>query len=76
MQIAWPYPICKNRNRHVQIYFHLLNEYYQFTCTRNVGLSNSMVQPMNLRRVLKKFFLVDHCYAVVHHSRMCTIVPM
>ena len=59
MQIAWPYPISKNRNRCIQIYFHLgeqiLLEYH--SC--DIVLCNSMTQPIKLRCcVFNKVFLV------------------
>ena len=54
MQIAWPYPIGKYRNRCVQIYIFSLPEYH--TC--DVWLSNSMAWPTKLKCVFNKVFLV------------------
>ena len=53
--------IGKNRNRCLQIDFHLVIEYCQTLGTHDVGLPNSMAQPMKLKcSVFNKVFLVNH----------------
>ena len=68
MQIAWPYPIGKNRNMCIQIMFsfgkRILPEYH--TC--DVGLCNSMVRPLKLRCVFNKVVLVNHWCDILNYS--------
>ena len=63
MQIAWPYPIGKHRNRcivHTNIFSfgeRLLLEYG----TNDVELSNSTARPIKLRCcVFNKVFILNH----------------
>ena len=58
-QTAWPYANGNTKTRCLQIYFHLVSEYYQTTSSLDVGLSKTMARPMELRRYVFKFFLVN-----------------
>ena len=59
----------KYRNRCIQIYFHLANEYCHTTSTSDVWLSNSMAQPLKLRCcVFNKVFLENYWQDTVNYS--------
>ena len=67
MQTAWPYLIGKHRNKCIDIFLfgeQTLPKYH--TC--DVGLSNSMAEPMKLRCVFNKVFLVSHWHDILNCS--------
>ena len=54
-KIAWIYPIGKHRTRCLQKDFHFVSEYCQTTSTRDVGLSNCIMDDIKMVCVQQDF---------------------